>query len=270
MLKLIKSFFLNLFALFSKKPISAIEAGKVASTGPDSGENKLEAQQAPLAAPTSPASDPASVSLPIPPPPRVILQRPFTTDEIKAYGLWQSMVISGVSLRSASINSNALTLLQNKDKYLDVEAETAVPWWFIGLLHMKESSFDFTTHLHNGDPLTAKTVHVPAGRPTAGKPPFKWVDSAVDAILYEGLQGFKSWDLISALIRAESYNGRGYRKYGINSPYVWCFTNQYVRGHFTSDGVFNPEKVANTPGVAPVMARLIELGVEIPLVQPSH
>jgi len=38
----------------------------------------------------------------------------------------------------------------------------------------------FKLHLHNGDPLTARTVNVPKGRPKTGQPPFAWGISAKD------------------------------------------------------------------------------------------
>ncbi|MBC7944106.1 MAG: hypothetical protein H7X91_02310, partial [Burkholderiales bacterium] len=45
--------------------------------------------------------------------------------------------------------------------YEEVAQQTGVPWAFIGVIHGMECGFDFGAHLHNGDPLTARTFQVP-------------------------------------------------------------------------------------------------------------
>ena len=64
---------------------------------------------------------------------------------------------------------------------------TDVPWQIIGIIHVLESNGDFTTHLHNGDPLTDRTVSVPKGRPDDGEPLFNWKASALDAVRFADL-----------------------------------------------------------------------------------
>ena len=44
----------------------------------------------------------------------------------------------------------------------------------------------FDQHLHNGDPLSGRTTHVPPGRPRPASPPFTWEQSAHDAIIRSG------------------------------------------------------------------------------------
>ena len=111
-------------------------------------------------------------------------------------------------------------LLAHQEAYRAVGAELGIPWWFVGIIHALESSFDFDCHLHNGDPLTGRTVRVPAGRPDAGEPPFTWHESAVDALCGQGLSGRGDWSLGAALDRFERYNGLGYRRRGRPSPYL--------------------------------------------------
>src|SRR5262245_54230899 len=96
----------------------------------------------------------------------------YTFNSLKAeYAhMWAHMEIK--ENRVAVANSQADKIIAYKDRYKLLEAQTNVPWYFIGLLHLRESDCDFNTHLHNGDPLTARTVHVPAGRPLQGKAPF--------------------------------------------------------------------------------------------------
>src|SRR4051794_28179029 len=73
----------------------------------------------------------------------------------------------------AEVTQIARAIERHADRYRAVEKRTGVPWYVIAVIHSKESSLDFRTHLHNGDPLSARTVHVPRNRPP-GDPPFTW------------------------------------------------------------------------------------------------
>jgi lysozyme family protein len=46
-----------------------------------------------------------------------------------------------------------------------VAGEVGIPWYVVAVIHNMEAGQNLRTHLHNGDSLTARTVHVPAGRP---------------------------------------------------------------------------------------------------------
>jgi len=123
-----------------------------------------------------------------------------------------------------------------------------------------ESSFNFGTHLHNGDPLTARTTHVPAGRPSTGNPPFSWEESAVDALGYDGASSIKEWDLATILYFLEGYNGWGYRTGAgqattppKRSAYLWSMTNQYEKGKYVADGKFDPNAVSTQAGVCAIL-----------------
>lgn len=63
-------------------------------------------------------------------------------------------------------------LLANRGRYDAVSKLTGVPWHFIAVTHNMESSQNFARHLHNGDPLTARTVCRcrPVGPPAARRP----------------------------------------------------------------------------------------------------
>lgn len=84
---------------------------------------------------------------------------------------------------------------ESRQLYEKVSAKTGVPWYVIAVIHSLESSIDFSTHLHNGDPLSSRTKNVPQGRPLHGTPPFTWEDSAIDALNYDGACGVRNWDL---------------------------------------------------------------------------
>ena len=80
------------------------------------------------------------------------------------------------------IVDRAFFIRMNRARYDKVAAIAKVPWYVVGAIHSLECNCNFECHLHNGDPLTARTVHVPKGRPIAGNPPFTWEESAVDAL----------------------------------------------------------------------------------------
>lgn len=132
-----------------------------------------------------------------------------------------------------------------------------MPWLFIGAVHGMECGFNFGTHLHNGDPLSARTVHVPSARPQAGQPPFAWAESARDAMQLKKLHLVTDWSLPRMLYLLEAYNGFGYRPRGVPSPYLWSFSNLYTAGKFVADGVFDPTAVSKQCGVA-VMLRVMQ------------
>ncbi len=140
-----------------------------------------------------------------------------------------------------------------------------IPWWFIGITHFMEAGafkFPFNYHLHCGDPLTARTVHVPKGRPKAdpvagiGKA-YGWEESALDALNYMGYDRQTVWDIPACLFLFEKFNGLGYNKRGMLSPYLWSYTNHYVKGKFVLDGKFDPEAVSKQPGCAAILKLLL-------------
>jgi lysozyme family protein len=142
-------------------------------------------------------------------------------------------------------------------RYEAVSATTGVPWYVIGIIHALECSLNFTRHLHNGDPLTARTTHVPAGRPP-GSPPFTWEQSAVDALRLRALDRWKDWSVPGLLYKLEGYNGFGYRKVNppIYSPYLWSYSNQYRAGKFVADGHYDPDAISRQCGGAVLLLRM--------------
>ncbi|MFN3261737.1 MAG: hypothetical protein ACE37J_14370 [Pikeienuella sp.] len=162
--------------------------------------------------------------------------------------------------RAHEIAAFRARLRRGADAYRAAEAETGVPWIFTGLTHGLEAGFDFSRHLHNGDPLTARTVRVPAGRPAAGQPPFSWEASAADALRGHGLHRIRDWTLARLLFELERYNGFGYRRRAAPTPYLWSFSNQYRAGKYVKDGVYDPEAVSRQAGAATVLKAMIRAG----------
>src|SRR5688500_3384855 len=75
-------------------------------------------------------------------------------------------------------------MITNKATYEHVASALGIPWNFIAITHCMEGSLSFKKHLHNGDTLDQRTIHVPKGRPL-GEPPFSWEESAIDALTLE-------------------------------------------------------------------------------------
>lgn len=143
-------------------------------------------------------------------------------------------------------------------RYLAIGTPLGVPWHFIAAVHMRESSLRLDRHLHNGDPLSARTVRVPAGRPKSGAPPFTFDVSAADALVYEGLDQWHDWSLPGTLFKLEAYNGWGYDARRLNSPYLWSFSHHYLKGKFVQDGVYDAAAVDQQCGTATLLRRLAE------------
>lgn len=172
--------------------------------------------------------------------------------------LFSSMVVKPSMLSTVDAVVNKIN--QGKLRYQNLEKQTGVPWFFIGVLHYMEASCSFNHHLHNGDPLNAKTVQVPKGRPIVWKPPYVWEASALDALKYKGLDKIKDWSLPQMLYLFESYNGFGYRRssININSPYLWSFSNHYTKGKYIADRKYSSTTVSKQVGAAVILHRVME------------
>lgn len=187
----------------------------------------------------------------------------FETLKDEYVDLWDRCSITD-RFASAS-TATARKIHANKGRYKEIESRTGVPWYWVGITHAMESGCRFSTHLHNGDPLSARTRLVPAGRPRAGKPPFTWEESAVDALVIKGLHQITEWSLPRMLYEWERYNGWGYRKYhpGTLSPYLWSGTPHYRSGKYVADGKWSSSAVSGQTGAAALLSRLAEIDGEI-------
>lgn len=168
---------------------------------------------------------------------------------------FEMMVID--SDKSDSITSILSKISANKEKYKKVEELTTVPWYVAAVIHYRESSLNFNRHLHNGDKLTDRTIHVPKGRPLKGNPPFTWVESAVDALKLKSYHTCTDWSIENTLNLLERYNGLGYKKKGLPSPYLWAWSSLYKKGKYVADGKFDPNFVDQQCGAAVLLKMLI-------------
>jgi lysozyme family protein/peptidoglycan hydrolase-like protein with peptidoglycan-binding domain len=169
--------------------------------------------------------------------------------------------------RAEEIRKEAERLLKGKVTYQKIEARTGVPWWFVGLCHYRESHYDFSTYLGNGQALNRVTTIVPKGRgPFVG--PDAFVEGAIDALKIEGFPGSTDWSIARTLFRLEGFNGYGYHPRGVNSPYLYGGSTVYGppearAGKFVADHVFNANVVDKQLGTAPILKALMELDPSI-------
>lgn len=163
---------------------------------------------------------------------------------------------------AAAVNAAVAALLRHRARYAALGNDLGIPWHVIGIIHAMECSGRFDRHLHNGDPLTARTTRVPAGRPRQGQPPFTWEQSAADALAMKKLGPGTDWSLPGTLYQFERYNGFGYRRYHpeVPSPYLWSFSNHYARGKYVADGTWSATAVSKQCGAAVMLKELTAQG----------
>lgn len=127
---------------------------------------------------------------------------------------------------------------KNKERYEAVAKKAGVPAKLIAALHWRESTGDFSTYLHQGDPLGKQAVNEPNDIPI-----FKTWEPAAEHALGQksGIQ--KSYkidenttDEAALASYAERYNGLGYFNKGVASPYAMSGTDQYKSGKYVKDG----------------------------------
>lgn len=166
----------------------------------------------------------------------------------------------------------AKRLVAAKERYKTVERATGVPWPFIAVTHQRESSQNWAKSLAQGDPWNQVSKRVPAGRG-----PFNsWEDAAYDALVNCGPYAArnKDWSIGGLLTLLERYNGLGYVsgpsdksrniKYpSMPSPYIWSGTDQYSKGKYISDGVFDPNEVDRQLGCAGLIMAMMQIDPSI-------
>ncbi len=163
--------------------------------------------------------------------------------------------------RQPKVAGNVEMVTKFRARYEQVANTLNIPWYFIGIIHALEASFNFNGHLHNGDyPLTRKTRNVPANRPLVWNPPTDWESSAEDALRMKAYDKEKDWSLERVLYRWEQYNGFGYHWRDAETPYLWSFSNHYVKGKYVSDGRYDPNYVSQQCGAAVTLKALVEAG----------
>ena len=164
---------------------------------------------------------------------------------------------------AATVDHWAGVWMANRDRYHAAGSALQIPWGVVAALHYAETGADFSVHLHNGDPLTERTQHLPAGRPVAGEPPFAWEGSAADALALYHDDQWHDWSLAGILFRLEGHGGWSYRlrQPPLPSPYLWHGSIHYSQGKYVADQVWSDSGIPQRLGVAVILRRLAEQGL---------
>lgn len=191
---------------------------------------------------------------------------PSISEQDKRKVLYDNMVINQNIVDSkgnvlvwnvpAIIKSKVDKLISNKQRYDSISKKFMNPikWYHIALLHEMECTQNFNCYLGNGQPINKKTTIVPSGRG-----PFSSFElGAIDAIKFDKLDKVQDWSIGNTLYILEGFNGYGYSKYrGINSPYLFSGSNQYVSGKYVSDNKYDSRAVSQQIGIALLMKELL-------------
>jgi len=184
---------------------------------------------------------------------------PFVTQEQRPEdynGMYRNLRFSNPEMKTGAFEI-ADFIQDNKEHYKTIERRTGVPWYVVGTIHMRESSGDFSTYLHNGEQLGKTTKKVPKGIFFDN-----WEEASEDAIkrYYEDNQ--EEFGTLEAL---ERYNGLGYRNKRckgnqVNSPYLWSGSQHYKQGKYIRDGVFTCNAVDKQLGTATMIKAMQKKG----------
>lgn len=158
------------------------------------------------------------------------------------------------SARNADFVRVAAKLITYKPVFQRIEARTGVPWWVVAVIFQRESGGHFDAYLGNGQPLGSITTEIPRGRG-----PFRsWEAGCYDALIDcpPYASAWKDWMIGGTMTLLEQYNGLGYAGKLLPSPYIWSGTNQYQRGKYVRDGVFDPNVVDHQLGCAAIIAAM--------------
>jgi lysozyme family protein len=169
--------------------------------------------------------------------------------------LWARAKVENVSQARRA----AERILAQAEIYNKLARMTGVPWFAIGVIHMREANCDLRCCLHNGQRIIGtgqRTTIVPVGR----GPFATFEEAAIDALKdYRGA----TWDVPQIAFTLESFNGFGYRGHGIPSPYLWGGSSVQRRGKYVRDGVFDPNVMDSQLGAMTVLRQLCMMVAEV-------
>lgn len=168
-----------------------------------------------------------------------------------------------LSAKQPLFNSVAKRLVSAKNRYQWVAAKTGVPWFVIAVIHEREASQRWDANIAQGDPWNHVSHNVPKGR----GPFASWDEAASDALTNCAPFAAKwhDWSPGGTMTLLEMYNGLGYSSRGKPSPYIWAGTDQYSRGKYVRDGVYDPNVVDSQLGCAGMILAMAALDPSITL-----
>lgn len=176
--------------------------------------------------------------------------------------LWNTMIINPNKVDEIVSAAKLIIKYRKRFEVVVNYAGGSIPWYFLGIIYYREEGCNFKGHIHNGDPLRARTVQVPSGRPLTipsnKNIGYSFEESAFDLIKLKGYDKVPIWSLETLLYYLEANNGFGYVRKGINTPYLWSYTNHYKSGLFVADYKFDHNATNKQVGCAPLIRYLTD------------
>jgi lysozyme family protein len=161
--------------------------------------------------------------------------------------------------KAAAFRRTALRLHADKSRFEELSSKTNVPWAVIAVIKEREAGADpaFKRSIAQGDPWDKRSVHVPKNR----GPFSSWIAAGIDALTKCGPYAalWKDWSAGGTMTILIKYNGEGYDKRGLVSPYGYAGTNQYGSGKYVADGVFDPNFVDPQLGCLGILLALQDI-----------
>ena len=180
---------------------------------------------------------------------------------IEWFSLWEDPTYTIGQLRpeylrryaEATINANRLLQvntaldrgLVNRVIYEKLSVVSAIPWFVILALHMREGGNRLDRSIKDGHTIDPSTFFVDATKVLRSR-------ALPDR-----------WDSAGCLFMSETYNGFGPRHHGINTGYLWSFTDEYTMGKYNIDGHWDPTLVDEQPGVVTLFMVMVTRGLII-------
>ena len=178
--------------------------------------------------------------------------------------------------RAREFEDYANYAIGHKDIYQEVEKRTThgrvdVHWYHVAVLHRREDP-RFDRYLGNGQSLYRRTTIVPKGRgpfPRRGEDAREgFIRGCLDALIIDGVDKVIDWRLEKILYFAEVFNGGGYARRGLPSPYN-CGTNIQRPGKFVADRAFRSNVWDVQPGCAPLLWMIAKLDPSVQFVRET-
>lgn len=186
---------------------------------------------------------------------------------------WRKAKFDPARVNTARAVARKLVAPGAKSRYMGIASRIEklghyIPWWVIGLIHDREcrktrsGDLSWTCNIGQGSPFNVKSRVKPYNGPFNS-----FEEAAVAALVYENPKAAlnKDWSAGGTLTILERYNGLGYAKKGRPSPYIWAGSDQYKKGKYVADGVYDPNAVDAQLGNAIVLSEMMKLDPSIVL-----
>lgn len=155
---------------------------------------------------------------------------------------------------------------RNQYRYAAIAAMKpgTVPPQALFVIHLRESDCNFRCSPAQGDSLQRRSIHVPRGRIPDKEPPYTFEVSAYDSWFVVDRLDLKDWKHLQTALQAISdFNGSGYDRMGVPTPYLWSGTSVYKSGKYVADGRFSSTAVDQQLGCAAVLKWMQAKGIKI-------